>query len=47
VLADVLIARGWTVSDIFPGGKIKPHPLTEFAHVEGQRVTYPGIFAGE
>jgi uncharacterized protein (DUF488 family) len=42
VLADFLIARGWTVRDIFPDGKIKPHPLTEFAKVAGDSVTYPG-----
>jgi uncharacterized protein (DUF488 family) len=42
VLADFLIARGWTVRDIFPDGKIKPHPLTEFAKVSGEAVTYPG-----
>lgn len=47
VLADVLIARGWNVCDIFPGGKVKPHELTEFARVEGEQVTYPGIVAGE
>ncbi len=47
VLADVLIARGWQVFDIFPGGKVQPHALTEFARVEGERVTYPGIFASE
>lgn len=47
VLADVLIARGWEVFDIFPDGKVKPHALTEFARVDGERVTYPGIFAGE
>jgi uncharacterized protein (DUF488 family) len=46
VLADVLIARGWEVFDIFPNGKVKPHELTEFARVDGERVTYPGIFAG-
>ena len=47
VLADVLIARGWEVFDIFPDGKVKPHALTEFARIEGERVTYPGIFGGE
>jgi uncharacterized protein (DUF488 family) len=47
VLADVLIASGWEVFDIFPDGKIKPHALTEFARVQGEHVTYPGIFAGE
>ena len=43
VLADVLIARGWKVLDIFPDGKIKPHLLTEFARVEGEHVTYPSL----
>jgi len=42
VLADVLIARGREVRDIFPGGQIRPHALTEFANVEGGAVTYPG-----
>jgi uncharacterized protein (DUF488 family) len=47
VLADVLIARGWSVFDIFPDGKVKPHALTEFARVTGERVTYPGLLNDE
>lgn len=41
LIADALIVRGWTVWDILRPGKVEPHPLTPFARVEGQRLTYP------
>ena len=42
LIADALIVRGWTVLDIIGPDKVDRHPLTEFARVEGPRVTYPG-----
>jgi uncharacterized protein (DUF488 family) len=42
LIADALIARGWTVLDIIGAGRSDEHKLTEFACVEGDSVTYPG-----
>jgi uncharacterized protein (DUF488 family) len=49
LIADALCVRGWTVLDIMGPGKIKPHPLTEFARVDGLHVIYPAapLFPGE
>lgn len=41
LIADVLLTHGWEVLDIYSEGRVKPHALTEFARVEGLRVTYP------
>jgi uncharacterized protein (DUF488 family) len=41
LLADVLVARGHSVLHLDPRGGLVPHELTEFAVVEGERVTYP------
>lgn len=41
LIADALIARGWQVIDLMSERSAKPHKLTEFAQVEGTRVTYP------
>jgi uncharacterized protein (DUF488 family) len=45
LIGDAVLARGGTVEDIFvpPSGKSfrKPHELTKFARIEGQRVWYP------
>lgn len=45
LVADALLVRGLTVGDIFvhPGGgsTVKPHTLTRFARVEGDRLSYP------
>jgi uncharacterized protein (DUF488 family) len=41
LIADALLARGWTVLDILSPTKVDPHALTEFARVDGPRVTYP------
>jgi uncharacterized protein (DUF488 family) len=41
LIADALVARGISVIDILSATKSQPHALTPFAHVEGQRVTYP------
>jgi uncharacterized protein (DUF488 family) len=41
LLSDVLVARGVTVTHVGPRGEREPHRLTEFAVVEGERVSYP------
>jgi len=47
LIGDAVLARGGSVEDIFvpPAGKSfrKPHELTKFARVEGQRVWYPAL----
>lgn len=42
LIADALIARGWTVLDVMSRTKANRHKLTPFARVEGTTVTYPG-----
>lgn len=42
LVADALLARGWTVLDILGVGSIRQHQLPEFAKVVEGRVTYPG-----
>ena len=41
LIADALLARGITVSEITSGVRTRPHSLTPFARVQGTRVTYP------
>jgi uncharacterized protein (DUF488 family) len=41
LLADALILRGWRVIHLGPEGSLTPHELTDFAVVEGGRITYP------
>jgi uncharacterized protein (DUF488 family) len=41
IIADALIARGWTVKHLLSPKRIEDHKLTEFARVEGEHVTYP------
>lgn len=45
LIGDAVLARGGSVEDIFvpPTGKsfCKPHELTKFARIDGQRVWYP------
>jgi uncharacterized protein (DUF488 family) len=41
IIADVLAARGWTVKHLLTPKRIEDHKLTDFAHVEGDAVTYP------
>ncbi len=41
LIGDALVARGVKVCDIFSATSVKPHHLTEFARVDGLRVTYP------
>jgi len=42
IIADALLAAGWTVLDIMPAGKATEHQLPDFARVEAGIVTYPG-----
>ena len=41
LIADALLARGWTVLDILGPRSTRPHKLTSFAVVDGTQVTYP------
>jgi uncharacterized protein (DUF488 family) len=41
IIADALIARGWTVKHLLSPQRIEDHKLTDFARVEGEQVTYP------
>jgi uncharacterized protein (DUF488 family) len=41
LVADALTARGWRVLHLGPDGMLSEHELTEHAHVEDDRVTYP------
>jgi uncharacterized protein (DUF488 family) len=46
LVADALIVRGYSVGHILSATKAQPHELTEFAKVEGIRITYPGLLNG-
>jgi uncharacterized protein (DUF488 family) len=41
MIADALTARGVSVEHILSAAKREPHRMTSFAHVEGDKVTYP------
>jgi hypothetical protein len=41
LISDALLARGWTVLDIFSEDSAKPHTFPDFAEVADGRVTYP------
>jgi uncharacterized protein (DUF488 family) len=41
LISDALTARGWEVRHILSATRVEPHKLTEFAHVEDGRLTYP------
>jgi uncharacterized protein (DUF488 family) len=43
LLADALVARGIEVRHIMSAAAAPPHELTEFARVEGARVSYHGL----
>jgi uncharacterized protein (DUF488 family) len=46
LIADALLARGISVDHIIgPGGpgSVRPHTLTAWARLDGQRVSYPGV----
>ena len=42
LIADALVARGWTVVHVMPDGRVERHRLTPFVVVDGDAVTYPG-----
>ena len=44
LIGDALLARGIPVEDIFSKTNRKPHALTPFAKIDGETVTYPGLF---
>jgi uncharacterized protein (DUF488 family) len=41
LIGDALLARGFQVADIMSLTSTKPHTLTSFAKVDGDRVWYP------
>lgn len=41
LVGDALLVRGVEVMDIFDEKNVKPHTLTSFAVVEGDKITYP------
>jgi uncharacterized protein (DUF488 family) len=41
LIADALLVRGIQVEDIISGTRTRPHTLTSFARVRGNRITYP------
>jgi uncharacterized protein (DUF488 family) len=41
LVADAMLVRVWRVEHVMPDGRVQLHALTEFALVEGGRVTYP------
>lgn len=43
LIADALVARGLEVRHIVSAASPAPHTLTDFAHVDGTHVTYPGL----
>ncbi|HVL67314.1 MAG TPA: DUF488 domain-containing protein [Vicinamibacterales bacterium] len=43
LLADALVVRGLPVRHILSAGDAKPHELSEFARIDGDEVTYPGL----
>jgi uncharacterized protein (DUF488 family) len=47
LIADALVAAGWTVLDIYTAKKTTEHLLTDFAQVANGQVVYPGLFAAE
>ena len=43
LLADALLVRGVPVRHILPGAEPKVHQLSQFARVDAEGVTYPGL----
>lgn len=41
LIADAMVVRGFSVTEIFDKDKSQPHRITQFALVEGQKITYP------
>lgn len=47
LVSDALLVRGVTVLEIIGPGAPKPHKLTRFAVVDGERIRYPASTAAE
>lgn len=47
LIADALVARGIEATEILSAKQSRPHALTAFARVDGDRVTYPAPAAEE
>jgi uncharacterized protein (DUF488 family) len=43
LIGDAMVARGWRVIDLMDRNSAGPHKLTDFAKVDGTKVTYPGL----
>jgi uncharacterized protein (DUF488 family) len=41
LVADALVVRGWRVLHLGPDGALSEHELTDSAHLEDGRITYP------
>ena len=41
LVGDALLVQGIVVEDIMSATSVRPHKLTEFAKVDGHRITYP------
>jgi uncharacterized protein (DUF488 family) len=41
LVSDALVIRDFRVGHIFSATKVEAHTLTEFAHVNGTKITYP------
>jgi uncharacterized protein (DUF488 family) len=41
LIGDAMVARGWQVVDLMGERSASVHKLTEFAQIDGDRVTYP------
>ncbi|HEY2412691.1 MAG TPA: DUF488 domain-containing protein [Pirellulaceae bacterium] len=41
LISDALVVRGWRVCHLLSPKRIDDHQLTPFAHVEGDKITYP------
>jgi uncharacterized protein (DUF488 family) len=47
LIADAMLVHGKRAADIFDAKTSKPHKLTPFARVEGERLTYPAEETGQ
>lgn len=43
LVSDALLVRGHRIGHIFNASKVEEHHLTDFAKVDGARLTYPGV----
>ncbi|HET7767774.1 MAG TPA: DUF488 domain-containing protein [Chloroflexota bacterium] len=41
LVADALLVRGHAVDELIGDSRLRPHTLTPFARVDGERITYP------